>query len=92
MLADTPVVVAIYHTVNDTMRLHEEVDVLSRVNVPQEVLVDSDEQLNVSVVVDRGPNLAQLVIDVCQITLVLQELLDQKHRERLRLLHVHVRG
>lgn len=92
MLADTPVVVAIYHAVNDTMRLHEEVDVLSRVNVPQEVLVDSDEQLNVSVVVDRGPNLAQLVIDVGQITLVLQELLDQKHRERLRLLHVHVRG
>ena len=76
MLADTPIVVAINHAVNDAMRLHEEVDVLRRVNIPQEVLVDSDKQLDISVVVDSGPNLAQLVIDVRQIALMLQKLPD----------------
>ena len=47
--------VSIDHPVNDSVRLDEKVDVLRGVDIPQEVLVDSDQELNILVMVNSAP-------------------------------------
>ena len=84
------VLVAIDDSVDDAVGLDEEIDVDRRVDVSQEVLVDGHKQFNISVVVDRGPDGAELPIDLVEVSLANQELLDQKVGERLVLLLIHV--
>ena len=62
--------VAIDHPVDDAMALDKEVDMHPRVAVLQEVLIDSDQQLDISVVVNSAPDRAQFVINSSQVTLV----------------------
>ena len=47
--------VSIDHSVNDSVRLDEKVDVLCGVDIPQEVLVDCDQELNILVMVNSAP-------------------------------------
>ena len=58
------VLIAIDDPVDDAMGLDKEIDVDRRVDVSQEVLVDGHQQFNISVVVDRGPDGAELPIDL----------------------------
>lgn len=46
------VLVTIDHAIDDAMRLNKEVDVDGRVNVTKEVLIDGDEKLDISMVVN----------------------------------------
>ena len=64
--------VSINHSVNDSMWLDEEVDVLGGVDIPQEVLVDSDEELDSLVMVYSAPKWTQLLVHILQVALVLQ--------------------
>ena len=64
--------ISIDHSVNNSMRLNEKVDVLGWVDVSQEVLVDCYKELNGLVMVNSAPKWTQLVIHILQIALVLQ--------------------
>ena len=64
--------VSINHSVNDSMWLDEEVDVLGGVDIPEEVLVDSDEELDSLVMVYSAPKWTQLLVHILQVALVLQ--------------------
>ena len=68
--------VPIHDPVNDAMRLDEEEDVLGRVDVPQEILVNCHEQLHVSMVIYGAPNLAQVMANAFKIAGILKHLLD----------------
>ena len=72
VVAEVTLSVTVEHTVDNAMRLGEEVDMHGRVDVPQKVLIDRHEQLHVAMVIDSGPNQAQLFIHVRQISQVLQ--------------------
>ena len=71
--------VSIDHSVNDSVRLDEKVDVLGRVDIPQEVLVDCDQELNILVMVNSTPKWTQLLVHILQVALVLQ-LYNEKFR------------
>ena len=62
--------VTVDYPVDDAMALDKEVDVHPRVAVLQEVLIDSDQQLDISVVVNGAPDRAQFEINSSQVTLV----------------------
>ena len=49
------IAVTVDHAINDPVRLHVEVDMHGGVNIAEEVLIDSNEQLHVPVVIDSDP-------------------------------------
>lgn len=71
-LVCTTTLVTIDYAVDDSMRLHEEVNVLRRVHVAQEILVHSHQELDVLVSVHCAPYRAKFMVDVFEIAQVLQ--------------------
>ena len=71
-----PVLVPIENPINDLMWLHEEVYVLSWVDIPQEVLVNGHQQLHIPMMIHSGPDGAQFLVDFIEVTQVLKQLLD----------------
>lgn len=87
-----PILVPIDNPVNDAVRLDEEVDMLSWVDIPQEVLVNCHQQLHVPMEVYGGPDWTQFTVHVLQIVQVLQQLLDDEVGKWLALLLIHIGG
>ena len=57
--------ITINNSVNDAARLHEEVDVQRRIDIPQEVLVYCHKELHCTVVIDSIPDCTQLLVHIC---------------------------
>lgn len=74
------------------MRLHEEIDLHLWVDVAQEVVVDFHEQLSLLVMVNGGPDRANLSINFDQVGLPHEKLLNQKAGEWLALLPIYIYG
>ena len=83
--------VAIYNSIDDLMRLDEEIDVLRGVDISQEVLVDRHEQFHLSMMIHSAPERAKFVVHSLKITHVLQKLLYDEVGEGLGLLTFHIR-
>ena len=64
--------ISVDHSINDSVRLDEEVDVHGRENVSKEVLVDGDEQFYVAIVVNCTPDGAQFLAHFGQVALFLE--------------------
>ena len=64
--------ISVDHSIYDSVRLDEEVDVHGRENVSKEVLVDGDEQFYVTIVVHCTPDGAQFLAHFGQVALFLE--------------------
>ena len=64
--------ISVDHSVYDPVRLDEEVDVHGRENVSKEVLVDSDQELDIAIVVNGTPDGTQFLAHFGQVALFLE--------------------
>ena len=70
--------ISVDHSINDPVRLDEEVDVHGRENVSKEVLVHGDKQFYVAIVVDCTPDGAQFLAHFGQVALFLELGVDEE--------------